>query len=126
MTGEDWGAADFDGLADFLNQFDHPMVNIQPITAMPGTPLYEDVQSHLTLPRTQSERWDMGHLAFQPTALSPRAYYWQLLRTYYRTSATPTQRRYINERYGHRVYRRIVRGALGVTWQYLKLIVRPA
>ena len=126
ITGEDWGPADFDGLADFLNQFDHPMVNIQPITPMPGTPLYDDEQGHLTLPRTRSERWDMAHLAFRPTALSPRAYYWQLLKTYYKTSASPSQRRYISSRYGRRVYRRVLRGAMGITWQYLKLIVRPA
>jgi hopanoid C-3 methylase len=125
ITGEDWGPADFDGLVDFLNQFDHPMVNIQPITPMPGTPLYDEEHEHLTLPRSHSERWDMAHLAFTPTALSPRAYYWQLLLAYYRTSASAAQRRYIKGRYGNHVYRRVLRGALGITWQYLKLIARP-
>jgi hopanoid C-3 methylase len=125
ITGEDWGPADFDGLADFLNQFEHPMVNIQPITPMPGTPLYDEEADRLSLPRARSERWDMAHLAFRPTALSPRAYYWQLLKTYYRTSASRAQRRYVLQRYGPRVYRRVLRGALGITWQYLTLIVRP-
>lgn len=125
ITGEDWGPADFDGLVDFLNQFDHPMVNIQPITPMPGTPLYDEEREHLTLARSRSERWDMAHLAFTPTALSPRAYYWQLLRACYRTSASPAQRRYIKGRSGNHVYRRLLRGAIGITWQYLKLIVRP-
>jgi len=67
----------------------------------------------------------MAHLAFTPTALSPRAYYWQLLRAYFRTSASAAQRRYIKGRYGNHVYRRVLRGAIGITWQYLKLIVRP-
>lgn len=125
ITGEDWGREDFDGLVTFLNQFEHPMVNIQPITPMPGTPLYEDEAGHLTLSRERSERWDMAHLAFTPTKLSPRAYYWQLLRAYLRTSASAPQRRYIRQRYGDRVYRRVFRGAMGISWQYLKLIARP-
>ncbi len=124
-TGEDWGPADFDGLVDFLNQFDHPMVSIQPITPLPGTPLYDDEQGQLTLPRIRSERWDMAHLAFEPSSLSPRAYYWQLLKTYYKTSAGPSQRRYIVSRYGTRVYLRVLRGTVGIAWQYLKLIARP-
>ncbi|PFG16857.1 radical SAM superfamily enzyme YgiQ (UPF0313 family) [Propionicimonas paludicola] len=125
ITGEDWGRADFDSLVEFLNQFEHPMVNIQPITPMPGTPLYDDEAGRITLPRERSERWDMAHLAFAPTALKPRAYYWQLLRAYYRTSASAPQRRYIKARYGDRVYRRVFNGAMSITWQYLKLIVRP-
>jgi radical SAM superfamily enzyme YgiQ (UPF0313 family) len=124
-TGEDWGRADFAGLAGFINQFDHPMVNVQPITPLPGTPPYDDEQGHLALRRITAERWDMAHLGFRPTALSPRAYCWELLKTYYRTSASSSQLRYIRRRYGNRVYRRVLRVAVGITWQYVKLIVRP-
>ncbi len=126
VTGEDWGREDFDGLAGFLDRLGHPMVTIQPVTPLPGTPLYVDVQDHLTLPRARSERWDMAHLTFQPTALSPRAYYWQLLRTYCKTSVSPSQCRYVTNRYGPRAYLRVLRGTLGVAWQYLTLILRPA
>jgi hypothetical protein len=124
-TGEDWGPADFADLAGFINQFHHPMVNVQPITAPPGTPPYDDKQGHLALRRITAERWDMAHLAFRPTALSPRMYCWELLKTYYRTSASSSQLRYIRRRYGNRVYRRVLRVAVGITWQYVKLIVRP-
>lgn len=125
ITGPDWNRHDFDELIGFLNTFEHPMVNIQPITPMPGTPLYDDELPNLTLPREQAERWDMAHLAFAPSALSPRAYYWHLLRTYWSTSASAPQRRHLRERYGTRVYRRVRRGAVGITWQYLKLIIAP-
>ena len=126
VTGEDWSREDFDGLAGFLDQLGHPMVTIQPITPLPGTPLYVDVKDRVTLPRSQSERWDMAHLTFQPTALSPRAYYWALLKTYCKTSMNPSQRRYVSSRYGPRAYLRVLRGHLGVAWQYLTLILRPA
>lgn len=125
ITGPDWTRCDFDELINHLNSFDHPMVNIQPITPMPGTPLYDDERDSLVLDRGRTERWDMAHLAFVPTALSPRAYYWHLLRAYWSTSASAPQRRYLRQRYGVRAYRRVRRGAVGITWQYLKLIVHP-
>jgi radical SAM superfamily enzyme YgiQ (UPF0313 family) len=125
ITGPEWDRADFDQLASFLNQFEHPMVNIQPVTPMPGTPLYADEGAGLSLSRDRAERWDMAHLAFTPQALSPRSYYWNLLRTYWTTSASAPQRRHLRRRYGTRVYRRVRRGALSITWQYLKLIAAP-
>jgi len=125
ITGPDWKREDFDQLITHLNQFDHPMVNIQPITPMPGTPLYDDEGAGLALSRERAERWDMAHLAFVPQAMGPRAYYWHLLRTYWSTSASAPQRRYLRARYGESVYRRVRKGAVGITWQYLKLIAVP-
>jgi hypothetical protein len=125
FTGEDWGRADFDHLIDQLNQLEYPMVNIQPMTPTPGTPRCDEDRDQLGLSRHQPERWDNANLAFRPTELPARVYYWNLLRAHYMTSANPSRRRYIKDRYGHRVYRRILLGAMGNTWQYLKLMVRP-
>jgi radical SAM superfamily enzyme YgiQ (UPF0313 family) len=80
-----WGRADFDRLIDFLHQLEPAMVNVQPVTPMPGTRHYDDERKRLSQSR----------------------------------------RRYIRHRYGKRVYRRMLRGAMGNTWQYLKLMVRP-
>ena len=125
IVSEDWRKSDFDALIRHLNSFEHPMVNIQPLTPMPGTPLYSDYPGDITLPRTLSERWDMAHLAFRPLYLSPRAYYYHILRAYYKTSASAKQRRYIKEQYGKAVYRRVRKGAVKITWQYIRLIIRP-
>jgi radical SAM superfamily enzyme YgiQ (UPF0313 family) len=125
FTGEDWGRADFDRLIDFLHQLEPAMVNVQPVTPMPGTRHYDDEREHLSLSRHRSELWDNAHLAFSPTELPVRAYYWNLLRAHYKTTGNLSRRRYVRHRYGKRVYRRMLRGAMGNTWQYLKLMVRP-
>ncbi len=125
FTGMDWDRTDFDRLIAFLNQLEHPMVNIQPSTPMPGTSEFDEGCDQVSLARCEAERWDSAHLTFRPTELGPRAYYWQLLRAHYKTTANPSRRRYIKDRYGKRVYRRMIRGAVGNTWQYLKLMVRP-
>ena len=125
IVSEDWRKSDFEALIRHLNCFEHPMVNIQPLTPMPGTPLYSDYPGDITLPRTRSERWDMAHLAFRPLYLSPRAYYYHILRAYFKTSASAKQRKYIKEQYGKAVYKRVRRGAAKITRQYIRLIIRP-
>lgn len=125
IVSEDWRKSDFEALIRHLNSFEHPMVNIQPLTPMPGTPLYSDYQGDIILPRTQSERWDMAHIAFRPLYLSPRAYYYHILRAYFKTSASAKQRKYIKEQYGKDVYKRVRRGAAKITRQYIRLIIRP-
>jgi hypothetical protein len=100
-------------------------VRIRALSRAPGTARYADEQGHLTPHLTRPDGQDMM-LAFAPTPQTARQYYGQLLRTYYRTFLSPSQRRYITERYGSRAYRRVLRGAMGITWEYLKLVVRPA
>ena len=51
IVGYDWGKEDFDELIEYINSFEHPMVNIQPITPIKGTPYYEKVK-HLIHVRT--------------------------------------------------------------------------
>jgi radical SAM superfamily enzyme YgiQ (UPF0313 family) len=125
FTGEDWGREDFDRLITFLHELEPAMVNVQPVTPMPGTQHDDDERERLSLSRHGSELRDNALLSFSPTELPARTYYWNLLRAHYKTAGNSSRRRYIRHRYGNRVYRRMLRGAMGDTWQYLKLIVRP-
>ena len=125
IVGYDWEKKDFDALIAYLNSFAHPMVNIQPITPIKGTPLYEVWQDRITQPETDHHLFDMAHAVLEPERMSKRAFYYHILRAYWSTSASRKGRRYIKERYGPAVYRRVRRGALSITWQYVKLILRP-
>lgn len=125
IVSEEWRKSDFDALIKHLSSFEHPMVNIQPLTPMPGTPLYSDYPGDITLPRARSERWDMAHLAFKPLYMSRRAYYYHILRAYFKTSASANQRRFLMQHYGKAVYRRVRKGAAKITWQYIRLIISP-
>lgn len=125
IVGMDWKKGDFDQLISYLNSFAHPMVNIQPITPIKGTPYYQAVREQITQPEEDYHYFDMAHLVMKPLHLSRRAFYYHILRAYWKTSASAKGRRYIEERYGPAVYRRVRRGALFITWQYLKLIFRP-
>jgi radical SAM superfamily enzyme YgiQ (UPF0313 family) len=126
ITGEDWGKEDFDTLIAHLNSFKHPFVNVQPITPMPGTPLFAEYPHELAIRRENHALWDMAHIVFEPQNMSRRRYYYHLLRVYLKTSASAAGRRYVRERYGARTYRRVGLGALKICLQYVRLIIKPA
>lgn len=123
IVGEDWVKADFDTLIKHLNNFDHPLVNIQPITPMPGTPLFEEYNHEIEVEREKYAWWDMAHVVFKPLKMSKRLYYYHIVRAYLKTSANKKQRRFIKERYGKKVYNRVRRGATKIFFQYVSLMI---
>jgi len=125
LVGRDWDDGDFTALTRWLNSFKHPIVNIQPLTPMPGTPLYSRFTEELVEPRTRYGRWDLTHLLLAPTKISPRRYYYNILRTYFRTSASLRGHWYVLARYGVKAYLRCLWGSMVVTGQYVRLIMQP-
>ncbi len=125
IVGYDWKREDFDALIDYLNSFEHPMVNIQPITPIKGTPFYIKHQKDLTEDEENYARFDMAHAVMKPQHMSYRKFYYNILRAYLKTSASKKGRAYIKERYGDKVYRRVRHGAFTIAVQYIKLIIDP-
>lgn len=125
IVGEDWVKDDFNTLIKHLNSFKHPLVNIQPITPMPGTPLFKKYKYEVVLDRKKYGSWDMAHVAFKPIKMSTRKYYYHIVRAYLKTSANKIQRKFIRERYGKQVYRRVKKGATKIFFQYLALMINP-
>jgi radical SAM superfamily enzyme YgiQ (UPF0313 family) len=125
IVGEDWVKKDFDTLIEYLNTFEHPLVNIQPITPMPGTPLFDEYQYEVNVPREKYECWDMAHVVFKPINMKKRWYYYHIIRAYLKTSANKKQRKFIKERYGKDIYKRVRKGATKIFFQYLRLMVFP-
>ncbi len=125
IVGEDWVKDDFDTLINYLNSFKYPMVNIQPITPMPGTPLFENYKYEIKEKRDNYAHWDMAHVVYEPLKMSKRKYYYHIVRAYLKTVASKKMRKYIKERYGISIYRRVRSGATKIFFQYLKLMLFP-
>jgi radical SAM superfamily enzyme YgiQ (UPF0313 family) len=124
VVGPDWSEEDFERLTRWLNQFEHPLVNIQPITPLPRTPLFARMRDLVRVPREEYARYDMAHLLWQPEQLSVRRYYWLILRTYYLTMVGMRGQAYMFRRYGLGSYLRVARGIVHITLQYLVLCAR--
>ncbi len=125
IVGYDWKKVDFDSLIEYLNSFEHPMVNIQPITPIKGTPYYEKNKHLITVDEEKYEYFDMAHAVMKPKYMSLRKFYYNILRAYFKTSASKKGRNYIKERYGLKIYKRVRKGAYKIALQYIKLIIKP-
>lgn len=125
IVGEDWVKEDFNTLINYLNSFKFPMVNIQPITPMPGTPLYDSYALEITEKRENYAHWDMAHVVYEPLKMSKRKYYYHIVRAYLKTVANKKMRKHIKDKYGLAIFRRVRRGATKIFFQYLKLMIIP-
>lgn len=125
IVGLDWEKKDFNNLIKWLNSFKLPAaVNIQPITPMPGTLIYDYYKDNFIIDREKYELWDMAHLTLKPSKLSIRKFYYQIVRSYLKTAASFRSSIYIIKHYGFKTYLRVFFGAMHILRQYLKLIIR--
>jgi len=124
ILGIGWDKSDFSRLREFLKKLDIVFVNLQPFTPMPGTPYFEQFSGNLIIPYSEPEKWDMAHLVVQPSRLSVRQYYLQILKLYYQITVTPGHGLYMIRRYGLNRTLRLSLGAMKISIQYLLKIIK--
>lgn len=122
IIGIDWDAEDFKQLYTFIKNNKLVFVNLQPLTPMPKTPFFAEYKDKLIIPYKESEKWDMAHLVIQPTRLTVRKYYWNILKIYHKLALTNMN--YMIKKYGLLSTMKLSVGAFCITWQYLRKILR--
>jgi radical SAM superfamily enzyme YgiQ (UPF0313 family) len=76
-----YGPEDWRRLKSFIDRAGLYYVNISPLTPFPGSPIFPQYQSSLTVPRQAHPLWDLTHCLL-PTRLPLKRYYRELLRLY--------------------------------------------
>ncbi|MCR3922896.1 MAG: cobalamin-dependent protein, partial [Firmicutes bacterium] len=76
IVGIDWTKEDFFLLQQWLQKMKLRFINLQPFTPLPGTPVYDDYQDQLLIPRDCYQQWDLANLVVQPSNISVRRYYY--------------------------------------------------
>ncbi len=122
IVGPDWDKEDFRNFAKWIRNMHIRYVNLQPLVPLPATPIYDDYKDQLLLKREEYEKWDLTHLAIMPTKLTPSQYYFEIIRGYFRTTASFSSLRYIRKKCGVRVEVKCFRGAMKMLWHYVKMI----
>lgn len=124
IIGPDWGEEDFDCLVEWMHKIDLKFVNLDPLTPLPGTQIFQQYQDQLLIPRNEHEKWDLAHLVLRPTRLSARQFYWNLLKAYYRTTSSFSTVCYIFKKFVWKIGFKAVKGGSRVTWHYIKLVLK--
>ena len=122
IVGPDWDKKDFRNFAKWIRKMHIRYVNLQPLVPLPATPIYDDYKDQLLLKREEYEKWDLTHLAILPTKLTPSQYYFEIIRGYFRTTASISSLRYIRKKCGIKVEWKCFRGAMKMLWHYIKMI----
>lgn len=118
ILGVDWDEADFNRLYKWIVKIDIKFINLQPFTPIPGTELYEEYKDMLIINRNEYEKWDLAHLTVQPTKMSIRKYYWNIIKLYYKITMSPRNLLKMIKEYGLKENIKLSFGATKITWQY--------
>jgi radical SAM superfamily enzyme YgiQ (UPF0313 family) len=123
ILGLDWERQHFVTLSNWLKQNKLHFVNLQPLTPLPGTSLYEDYKDKLMIPRERYEQWDLANLVVRPEKLSVRKYYFYMLKVYFQITLNP-KNTIKNLKYGLLACLKLSKGTGIISWQYITKIIK--
>lgn len=121
---QDFKKEDFKELVTWLRRLNVRFVNLQPLTPLPGTEIFDEYESSLLVDRQKFQMWDMAHLVLKPEHMSVRAFYGEILKAYYRVVMRPKHMVYLVRKYGFGANLKMLAGSSLISLQYLKKIVR--
>ncbi|MBC8059751.1 MAG: cobalamin B12-binding domain-containing protein [Clostridiaceae bacterium] len=124
IMGIDWEKKDFDILYRWIRKLDIKFINLQPFTPLPGTEIFDQYKDSLLIPRKDYEKWDLAHLVVKPSKMSVRAFYFNMLKIYYKITVHPKNSIKMIKQYGIRENFKLSIGAFKITLQYIKKIIR--
>ncbi len=120
----DFTELDFSELTRWLKQLNVRFVNLQPLTPLPGTEIFEAYTSRLLVERESYELWDMAHVVLKPEFMSIRKFYFELLKSYYSVIMRPRHLFFLVKKYGIKANLKMLAGSSLVSLQYISKIVR--
>ena len=123
ILGLDWVWADFDALYKWIKKLGLVFVNLQPLTPLRGTDIYEKYKPRFIVREDEYEKWDLAHLVVRPDNISVRRYYWYTMVLYYRITANPVSAWYMIKKYGLHDTLKLSWGAFKVNNQYWKKLI---
>lgn len=123
ILGLDWKKEDFSALATWIKKLGLVFVNLQPLTPLRGTEMYEQYRKDFIIREDEYEKWDLAHLVVKPSKISIRKYYYYTMLLYYKITVNPKSAWYMVRKYGLHDTLKLSVGAFKVNIQYLKKLI---
>ena len=123
ILGLDWKKEDFNALAKWIKKLGLVFVNLQPLTPLRGTDMYEQYKKDFIIKEDEYEKWDLAHLVVRPSKISIRKYYLYTMILYYKIMVNPKSAIYMIKKYGLHDTLKLSVGGFKVNLQYLKKLI---
>jgi len=120
----DFTKRDFKELTKWLKNLNVRFVNLQPLTPLPGTEIFEDYLPDLIVKREDYQVWDMAHVVLKPEFMSIRRFYLEMIIAYYKVIMRPNNIWPLLKKYGVKANVKMLAGSSFVTFQYVQKILR--
>lgn len=118
----DFTKKDFKDLVRWLKELNVRFVNLQPLTPMPKTEIFNSYVSEFLFNREQYEVWDMAHVVLKPKFMTIRKFYIEMLIAYYKVIMRPKNIAALIKKYGIKANIRMLIGSSLVSLQYIQKI----
>ena len=120
----DFTKKDFKQIEDYIIGLNVSFVNLQPLTPLPGTEIYDDYKDKILVSRKDYAMWDLAHIVLEPNYMSIRQYYYQIIKTYARIVLRPDNIIKMLKKYGIKEVAKMWWGSQFVSFQYIGKIIR--
>ena len=120
----DFTKQDFRQIEDYIIGLNVSFVNLQPLTPLPGTEIYDDYKDKILVSRKDYAMWDLAHIVLKPKYMSIRQYYYQIIKTYARIVLRPDNIIKMLKKYGIKEVAKMWWGSQFVSLQYIGKIIR--
>lgn len=120
----DFTKEDFRQIEDYIIGLNVSFVNLQPLTPLPGTEIYDDYKDRILVSRKDYAMWDLAHIVLEPKYMSIRQYYYQIIKTYARIVLRPDNIIKMLKKYGIKEVAKMWWGSQFVSLQYIGKIIR--
>lgn len=120
----DFSKEDFNNLYRWLRKLDLIFVNLQPLTPLAGTEIYDSYRKDFIIDKEEFEKWDLAHLVLKPQQMTVRQYYFQMIKLYYKITMQPKNIVKLIRKYGIKEVVKLSVGSSMVTRQYIQKMIR--
>jgi hopanoid C-3 methylase len=124
MVHPDWDKKDFINFRRYLKLLNPEVASFSPLTPFPNLPLYKEYKDRLLYDKEDYEAWSFGQVTIRPSAMSLRAYYYEILKTNFYINLVSNNIAYMIRKFGYGRVLRLARGSVNLLIKYLKLMAK--
>lgn len=123
MAHPDWRKNDFKLFRSYIRKLKPQITSISPLTPFPNLPMYDTYRERLLYKADDFEKWSFGQVMINPSKISLRNYYWELLKTNLYVNLFVNKNTEMIKKYGIQNIFRITKGSLKAVKKYVGLML---